>query len=410
MGRLKIDASNHAHMLQVLTGVSIVGGILYGLYYGIFLYKQTFSLQILALDGLLGGLGLWMGYIIGVRILKRFGYNACYKISFGIMATTAFLTAIIANNVTDWFMLLAVLKTLPAGLFASATDTIMVRESTKPARQSFLQKKLALEFGAAVVLPPLVGLLVSSHNGYRIAFILSGMMYVLALFIPLRLEKPDVTLSVKDMLKIFKRPHYKEHAANRTAAAGFNQLNGFVGMLVPFLLLNNETSVGLLSSLIALVAAGVSVYATKLKPQRRISMGYVAYCIRSITSVSFVLIWTAPVMILWQLVSKLVTPLHDPLQQSIDFDNDSLILGEDVKQQALQINLLNNSLVFFGSTMAYGALMYIASAAQNNQAYVLQSLIVGFALWRMINLSVAVWINRRIGQRRLSHSLQPAEA
>lgn len=405
-----MSMERHLRALYICNAVSLIGGMLYGLYYGIFLYRETFSLSVLATDGLLTGLGAWVGYIIGIYALKRFGYTATFKTSFFLMSLVALLTAWLSGSITDWFMLLALLKGIPGGMFTASADTIMVREFKTARRNGFLQMKLAIDFIMGVILPIVIGAMISHSGGYRSSFLLAAALYAVAVFIPLRLPKPQLSFSPREVMHVFKRKYYKRHATNRTLAAGFNQVNGFVGMIIPFLMLKDELSVGLLTSAIALVAAGVSIVMRRIRPGQRLRVGYAAYFMRSITSLLFVMIWTAPFMIIWQLVNKLVTPLHDPLQQGLDIHNDSLIMGKELQSKALHINVLNNTLLFLGSSFAYGSFLFISQAAANQQSYVLQMLILGFALWRFINLTASAWINKRILIYHRQVQQQPAES
>ncbi len=379
--------------LHTFNALSLVGGILYGLYYGIFLYKNTFSLSVLAMDGLLGGLGGWLGYILGVVIIRRFGYGFCLRAAFGIMAAVSFFTALVAGSIADWFMILAVLKALPVGMYAAAVDAIMLREVASGSRDGFLQIKLAFEFLAGIMLPSIVGALISQAHGYELAFILSGLIYVVALCVPVKLPKPDVSLNLREIANTFKRPFYKRHAANRTVAAGFNQLNGFVLMIIPFLMLQDELKVGLLTSGIACLAGIVSLLVRKIRPRQKLKFGYVAYTVRGLASMLFISFWSAHVLVIWQLVNKLATPLHDPLQQSLDIHNDSLIMGENLQKKALHINLLNNTLFLIGTTFAYGVFYLLTKTAPGQQQLILQLLIMSFASWRFINLTLSVRIN-----------------
>lgn len=387
------QASPYMRTLHTFNALSLVGGILYGLYYGIFLYKNTFSLSVLAMDGLLGGLGGWLGYILGVVIIRRFGYGFCLRAAFGIMAAVSFFTALVAGSIADWFMILAVLKALPVGMYAAAVDAIMLREVASGSRDGFLQIKLAFEFLAGIMLPSIVGALISQAHGYELAFILSGLIYVVALCVPVKLPKPDVSLNLREIANTFKRPFYKRHAANRTVAAGFNQLNGFVLMIIPFLMLQDELKVGLLTSGIACLAGIVSLLVRKIRPRQKLKFGYVAYTVRGLASMLFISFWSAHVLVIWQLVNKLATPLHDPLQQSLDIHNDSLIMGENLQKKALHINLLNNTLFLIGTTFAYGVFYLLTKTAPGQQQLILQLLIMSFASWRFINLTLSVRIN-----------------
>jgi hypothetical protein len=389
------SASPHDRCLYVFQALSLVGGMVYGLYYGIFLYRQTFSLSILAIDGLLGGLGVWLGYLAGVMLIKRSGYTLALKTAFGLWAVISFMTALIAGHIAQYFMILAVLRTLPAGMYAATFDTIMLREVKAGKREKFLQLKLAFEFLAGVILPSAIGGLIHLSGGYQFAFVLAGIIYAGALLVPLKLNRPKFTLTLRDVAATFRRPLYPQHGINRTMAAGFNQLNGFVVMIIPFLLLKNEAEVGLLTSMVALAAGVVSIMVRKIKEGQKLRFGYGAYLARAAAAFTFIVAWSPPVLLVWQMVNKMVTPLHDPLQQNLDIQNDSLILGEDLSQKALHINLLNSTLLLIGSSAAFGSFFLLNSLAGGQEKIVLQLLIAGFASWRLLNLLVSVRINRR---------------
>jgi hypothetical protein len=394
-----MTAATPTRALYIFSAFSLVGSIVYGLYYGVFLYKNTFSLSVLALDGLLGGLGCWVGYLLGVMIVRRYGYGWCIRLAFGGWAVVSVITALLVGHIAEWFMLLAVIKALPAGLYGATTDTMMLREVANKARNSFLQVKLALEFLATVILPTLIGALLHFSGGYQLAFLLAGVVYAMALVVPLRLARPELHFNVRETLSIFNRPLYRRHAANRMMGAGFNQLNGFVIMIIPFLLLQDELKLGLLTSGIALVAGIVSLVMRKVKSNRKMRLGYASYTVRALAGLMFVSVWTAPVLMVWQLINKLATPLHDPLQQGLDIHNDRLIMGEDVKAKALNINVLNNTLLLVGSTVAYGAFYLITRLGANDQRALLQVLIMSFAVWRFVNLAISASINREAVRR-----------
>jgi hypothetical protein len=385
----------HIRTLYIFNTFGLVGGLLYGLYYGVFLYKNTFSLSILALDGLLGGFGLWLGYLIGVACIKRAGYGRTIKLAFGLFAAVALLTATLANHIADYFIVLAVLRTLPAGIYLAVGDTILLRDVHASARAGFLQLKLAFEFIAGIILPTLIGAMIKLSGSYHLAFILAALIYIAALFVPIRLPNPVLRFNFKDLYRLFKRPFYTHQVANRTLSAGFNQVNGFVIMIIPFLMLKNEMNVGLLVSATALLSAGMSLYARRLRNHQTLRYGYSAYAVRAAAGVAFIAFWSAPVLLVWQLINKLMTPLHDPLQQRLDIENDQLILGEDVRGQALTISLVNSTLLLIGTTAAYGAFFFITKAVSGDQRLVLQLMIGGFAAWRFINLAITVWINRK---------------
>lgn len=380
--------------LYLFNGLSLIGGSIYGLYYGIFLYKNTFSLSVLATDGLLGGVGTWLGYLLGVMIIRRYGYGVSIRTAFGLWALIAFITAIVAGHIAEWFMLIAVVKALPLGIFTAVGDTVMLRDVKTRARSGFLQIVLALEFVSGIILPSAVGAMIALTGGYQWAFITAGIIYLCAIFAPCKLPRPTLSFNPHEVLHTFDRPLYKHHALNRTAAAGFNQLNAFALTIIPFLLLKDEFSVGLLTSVIAVVATAVALGARRIKAQHHIKLGYSAYTIRSLAALAFITIWSAPLMVVWQLVGKLVTPFHDPLQKSIDIHNDSLIMGSDVREKALEINVLNNTLVLIGSTFAFGGFLLITSTGINEQHLILQILIMGYAAWRFLNLAISAKINK----------------
>lgn len=387
-------ANPYIRTLYTFNCLSLVGGMIYGMYYGVFLYKHTFSLTVLAIDGLLGGIGLWLGYLVGVYLIRRKGYGWCIRIAFILWAVIAFVTAFITNHIAEWFMIIAVIKALPAGMYAAVGETIMLRDVATDSRSNFLQLNLALEFFASIMLPTAVGALISATAGYTWAFICAGIVYLLSFLIHCSLPKPKLTLRMAGMAGLFKKPLYPYHALNRTVAAGCNQLNAFAIMIVPFLLLQDELSIGVMASVSALIAAIVSIGMRRLRKARaQVALGFGAHAGKALVGALFVSFWTAPLLALWQVVGKVLTPLHDPLQQSKDYENDNLILGKRAPEDALQINVMNNTLKLVGTTIAFGSFIMITKADATQQRAVLEVLLVSYALWRMVNLAITLHIN-----------------
>ncbi|HET6924331.1 MAG TPA: hypothetical protein VFH39_00690 [Candidatus Saccharimonadales bacterium] len=383
----------YARALYIINTIGLVAGTTYGMYYGIFLYRHTFSLSVLAIDGLMGGLGTWLGYMLGVVAVRRQGYNRCIRAAFVLWALVALGTALIANHITEWFILIGVLKALPGGIYSAVADTIMLREVKTCARSGFFKLNLAIEFIGSIILPAVVGAVVRGADGYRWAFVAAAVVYASGLLVRWRLPKPTLSLDLRGLLGTFKRPLYIPHATNRTLATGFNQLNAFGLTIIPFLLLKNEFSMGLLTSMTALLAAGVALLSRRSKSQNSLKFAFGAQGVRNVFSLLFVLSWSAPFMMIWQLVGKLATPLHDPVQQSLDIHNDSLIMGRDMKTRALQINVLNNTLAFIGTSVAFTAFIAITRTDAHHQRYILELLTLAYAAWRIVNLAISAGIN-----------------
>lgn len=381
--------------LYAFHAVSLIGGTIYGLYYGVFLYKHTFSLTVLAFDGLIGGLGVWLGYLAGVILIKQRGYNQCIRGAFLLWALISFATAFLTHHIAAIFMLIALVKAIPGGMYAAVGDTIMLRDISTRSRNGFFQLHLALEFFASILLPSAVGALISMTASYQWAFVIAGAVYSASFLLKSQLPKPRVALYVRGIPKIIRRPLYPYHAVNRTVAAGFNQLNAFAIAIVPFLILQDEMSMGIIASASALIAAVVSLAMRKLKnAKHQLRLGYGAYVIRTVMSSMFVTAWTTPLLAAWQLTGKVLTPLHDPLQQSMDIHNDSLILGKSAADEALMINVLNNTLKLIGTSLAFGGFILLVHIQPVHQRSILSALIVAYALWRIVALAVSAAINR----------------
>ncbi|HET9174403.1 MAG TPA: hypothetical protein VFN56_03925 [Candidatus Saccharimonadales bacterium] len=392
--RVRLPDNPYLRTLYVFTIINWIGGTAYGMYYGIFLYRHTMSLHVLALDGVCSGLGAYLGYLLGVRVVRRRGYGTTIKISFGLMAAVAVCTALLTQHIAAWYLGMAILRALPGGLYSAVADVIMLRDIDSPARGRVLHSTLAIEYMAGVVLPTLIGSLIRWSHGYRLAFLLSGAIYVSALVIPVRLPKPVLYCDVRAVMGMFKRPLYVPHIVNRMVGAGFNQLNAFALTIVPFLMFKNELKLGLVTSAMALIAGCVSLGVKRIRSRSQLHVGYAAYVVRFIGTSIFVSVWTAPFLVAWQLLNKLVTPVHDPLQQSLDIQNDQLILGKSVKDAALSMNVLNNTLLLIGSSAGYGLFFLIAHGG-GSQRSILKLLLLSFAAWRFLNLTISAGINRQ---------------
>lgn len=173
--------------------------------------------------------------------------------------------------------------------------------------------------------------------------------------------------------------------------------------IVPFLLLQSEFKVGAFTSIIALFAALVSYAFRKVKLANQLRLGYAGGVGRLFSNIILAVFWTTPALVIQGLLNKVLAVFNDPIFKSVHINNAEYILGPDVNKEALELNLVDNTMALIGNTIAMITFLAILSLGVSNQIAALRYLLVAYGVWKIANY---IWnLSMR---RRFAHLEQAA--
>jgi hypothetical protein len=378
-----------------------LGGTAYGLYYGIFLYRHSTDLRILAIDSLLVALATWIGYFAGTFAIRRSGYALTIRTTFVLSAAVALVTLLIMNRVQTFYPALALGRGIPAGMFTAVIDIFLLQELSAAKRGQYLSINLSAEFIVTVFLPFLIGGLIKLTHGYESVFLLAAVIYAVGIFLPIHKQRrPQTELHIRDELAVLKKPGVKEFNINNALTSGADQLNGLLLAIVPFLLFKSELSVGSFTSFIALFAAIVSLLTQRTKLGHQVRLGYLGNVGRLLSNVMLCISWTPWALMIQGMVNKAMSPLNDPIFQKIRIENASAILGKELADKALALNMVTATVSFLGRAVALLVFLLVLSLNHAGQVSILRYLLITYAGWKILNYAWVISMQRRLGRAR----------
>lgn len=402
---LKPKANNSAEIsreLYLFTVVSMLGGAVYGLYYGIFLYRNSLDLKVLVIDSLLVALSGWIGYMVGTFWIHRSGYLKAMRLSFILLFLTSVLTLLLIDSIRTIYPLLSVMRGLPGGIYASIIDVFLLKELSSLKRGRYLNLNLSMEFTIAIIIPVLIGLIIK-FSGYRAVFLLAGLVYLAALFLPINYNKrPHSRVGLEDELHLMKLPGIKEFNFNTALTNGADQLNILLIAIVPFLIFRDELKVGSFTSVVAIVAAAVSFWFRNRRYDTQIRWGYFGNFGRLLSNFGLSIFWNPVALVFQGMINKSMSPLNDPVFRRLRVDNATKILGDELSSEALQMDMINATMAFIGECGALAIFLVILSFDSGHQILALRALLVVYGLWKIANYFWVLDMRRRLSRAHVA--------
>jgi hypothetical protein len=385
--------------LYIFTTIGMVAGSVYGLYYGIFLYRNSFDLKVLVIDTLLVAISSWVGYICGVFYIHKSGYLKALRLSFFLLFVVSLITLLVIPAIRTVYPLLSIMRGIPLGIGAAVIDTFLLKEFASASRSRFFNINLSIEFIIAVVLPVIIGGIITYLDGYRLTFMLAALVYLAALLVPIHYNKrPKSLTSLSDELHMIKKKGIKEFNLNTAVTAGADELNVLLIAIVPFLLLKSEFKVGVVTSAVAIFAAITAFLARDLSYGRQIRLGYFGNSGRLVSNFLLAIVWTPWAVIFQGLVNKGLAAFNDPVFRRLRLSSAEGVLGTDLNKEALELNLVTATMSLIGQIIALSTFLVILSLSNETQILALRYLLVAYGVWKVINYIWVLNMKRRFSR------------
>jgi hypothetical protein len=100
------------------------------------------------------------------------------------------------------------------------------------------------------------------------------------------------------------------------------------------------------------------------------------------------------------MVNKAMSPLNDPIFQKIRIENASAILGKELADKALALNMVTATVSFLGRAVALLVFLLVLSLNHAGQVSILRYLLITYAGWKILNYAWVISMQRRLGRAR----------
>lgn len=398
---------NLVNELYIYTVITLVGGTFFGFFYGIFLYRNTFNINILLVDLLVSSIASLAGYFLGSYATHKKGYMATIRLSLCFAALSAIIAFFYSHIIAAIFIYIAIIKGLSGGIYASVLDIYLLKEMNQRVRGRYLYLNLSIEFLITTLVPILVGAILTFGGGYRLTFLIAGLLYFSAIWIPKQYnKKPNCKFLLSDAIAITKRAHFKEFGINLAMGSGADQLNVFVIAIVPYLIIKNEFGVGLLVGASAIVASLTSFFLKNINGKYQWKIGFAGGLGRFVGNVFLAFYWSLPVLVIRGLFNNVFAVFYDPAFHKVQIGNAEKLLGKEINRQALELVFVEAVLSFFGKAFAVVLFLGILAIGGNGQSLLIRLLLPLYGIWKIADYAWILSMQKRFPDRIEDQKIQ----
>jgi hypothetical protein len=260
------------------------------------------------------------------------------------------------------FPFFAIIRGFSRGVYWPADNAYTLKEMHGMDRGRVISILQSMALILNIIIPVLVGALITFSEDYRYVFILGAVLFFSSIVIPFSYSKKTrSSIRTKEIQYIFKRPHFNKFALTSATYAGFLSIFEILFLIVPFLLLEEEFSVGILGSVIGVAAALTAWLDSKTTLKQRIQLGFAGYIIYASTTMILGLIWTVPVLFMRSVGLAFTNSVGSPARDDLDFRVRENILGSYNDESALEMNIVVELVYLLGRIFCIGTCIVLFS-------------------------------------------------
>lgn len=392
---------NHAQLLsQFITfkTVMILTNLIVWSYYYILLFEETGSFSILLLENLIYLIGLGIGFFICTFFIDRTGYLASFKFSAILQAISMLLILAYIHDLATLFPLFAVIRGLGHGWYWPIEHLFNLKELHGAGRGRLISLMESLNLMLQIVVPILAGALISFTNGYQMTFAVGGIIYLATLFLPFDYnQKSNSRISSKEITAILKMKNFIPFALLSFLMAGSMSLFNVMWLIIPYLLLKEEFSVGVLGSIVGLIAALTAWMDSKFSFKTRLNLGYFGFVIYTVFTFLMGLMWSIPFLVFRSMAVAFTNSVGTPARADLDYRIREKILKDYKNESALEMNMIVEIIYTLARIVFLTAFILIFSAedtmAQSEEK--LKVLVILFSPIMLFVYGGFVWLNAK---------------
>lgn len=295
--------------------------------------------------------GLMLGFLFEGKIFSKIGYKWSFRLSNILQAIVLGITILTLNDLLQIHLILALMRGVARGLFWDTKHLYAIKEIHAGERAKLISLIYSLDAVLGVILPFLIGAVISSlgFEGYAWTFAAGIVIYLLAAIYPWEFNKvPRDKMSIKDFWAISKKKGFKRWAALSIGMEVINNQRTMIITVLPFLFIGDEFGVGLLGSAVGLAGAVLAFWHRNDFDIKRIKLGYLGGAIIDLSTIGLIIVWNLPALVIRSLLVKLGIALHNPIMQDKIYQVRELIVGDFTDQYSVEVQQYSEFFLYVG--------------------------------------------------------------
>ncbi len=303
--------SKTARLLVLVNGIVAIGLGFGGVFFGIYLWRQSHSLGSIALFSLMQCPTLLFCFFLAgsTWFRKSFRFYKCLGIILFGLGYLALL--LLQNQALDFIIPLGLLFGLADGFYWVGNHAYVYLETKDRNRDEFNSLLFSLESIFSIVIPPIAGAIVSltlpsvMFSGYYLLFALAIGLLLLAYALARKLpEIGSPQVEIKEITSLLKEPFWKT-VFLRSIVEGFKDgSEPLIGGMLVFFILTKELHIGIFNSVFALLAALLAVkIGTILNRENRLKVAFIGILLSILGHSLLIAFFSVPGLILSSIIT-----------------------------------------------------------------------------------------------------------
>lgn len=290
-------------------------------------------------------LTLLLGTFVAGLFIHKVGYLTIFRLQNWLLLFIALLSLLTLDRVLEVHLVIAAMRGIAMGMFYMCENLYLMREVRGANRARLLGVLTSVLLVLEVVLPLLTGATITLI-GYQAIFILAIATYLIGALYPWTYNKhPHEAFRPIEFNNFMRRKGFKRWSFFTFFNELLNNVRNNIAVILPFLLLGSELSVGALASVVGLVSAATAFLQRNDGESRRLVSGFIGGSIITVINVVFLFIWNLPGLIVRELGVRAGLGLFHPAMTEIGYRTREQLLDDFKEESNVELHFVTESLL-----------------------------------------------------------------
>lgn len=404
---LKDKAIELLHQHITFKTINLLVDALVWAYFIILLYKQTESITVIFNERLITFLSLGVSFLVVSFMLDRIGYLRMYKLSIALQ-TIAILSALaFQDNLKDTYIFIAILHGISRGIYWPIEHSYQTRNIQGDKRSSTINIMTSIALTIGILIPFMAGAIIQLSESYTFIFVLGAMLNIAILFYPFRYNHiSNTNIRNSEIKKILKHENAKEFFLISAITGASQSLYSALFLIVPYIFLKSELSVGSLISLAGFFAAVFSFLGRNKYEHFKIKLGYIGTIIWVFIHIILSIFWVPIVLVYHAIINAFHTATGINTRANTDYTIREKILGSDIDESSIEMNLMIETIYASSRVVTYTFCIILVNTFDGSLDTILRIMIPFVSFILLLSYHLTIRLNNKMTPEENKFSLK----
>jgi MFS family permease len=340
MNKLQDPSQELSHQFYFFQIVFTVTGIICWSYYVYLLIRSSNGdYGVAFLNFGLVAIGQLLGFILSALFLGKLGYLKIFRLHNFLMLLVTLLTFLTLPSIMSVYLALAVLRGFGYGFFWMANNVYTQREVFGLQRGRLISMLNGGGAVLAIVLPILAGAAIVSV-GYTWIFLISATVYFVGIIYPWKYNRvPRDVFRPSEIKNFSQKRGFKRWSIFTVCLEVLTDQRNSIMSILPFVFIGNEFDIGILTSVLGLLAAMLVFVHRNDEIKRKVHLGYWGAAIVDSFTIGLSLIWNLPALVIRSIAANFGFAYYSPVEGELAYRLKEVMLGDFNQESANEMQV-----------------------------------------------------------------------